>query len=264
MIQWFNEDFISSPVMWALLACLVIQLLAWWWQKITQNADIVDMAWTLGIIVSAIIYMSMISSWFSHKILIVLFPVLWYSRLLWHLLRRYEVEYEDSRYQNLRAHWSAYTQIKFLMFFIFQALLSLVFSLPAFWVLSVNTIYFWQICVAVIIGLSALVGVTIADHQLLTFKKENPANKVCNVGLWRYSRHPNYFFEWVHWLVYPILLLNSDFFWNAVAVTLMMLLFLMKLTGIPFSEQQAIKKRGDAYKKYMKQTSQFIPWDYKK
>ena len=99
-----------------------------------------------------------------------------------------------------------------------------------------------------------------ADHQLLKFKRSHDSSQVCDVGLWRYSRHPNYFFEWLHWLVYPVLLWGTEYFWWSWLVVVMMLLFLLKLTGIPFSEQQALKKRGQAYRDYMNRTSQFILW----
>lgn len=264
MMLWLNEQFVSVPIFWALTSCLIIQLLAWGWQKHTQNADVVDIGWTLGIIVSVTIYLLVHFSWTVNQVLVMLFPVAWYLRLLWHLINRYDVAQEDGRYQNLRSHWSENTQLKFLLFFIFQALLSVLFSLPAWWVVQTELLYSWQIGLALLIGLSALCGVTLADRQLLRFKRENETTKVCDIGLWRYSRHPNYFFEWMHWWVYPILLWNSDNFWWSVGILLLMLLFLLKLTGIPFSEQQAIKRRGQAYIQYMKQTNKFIPWDFKK
>lgn len=252
---WYNH-----PIFLASLACVSIQLVAWLRQKHTSNADTVDIAWTLGILVSVLIYLWQIETTINNLLMIMLFPLTWYGRLLIHLIIRYDVSHEDSRYQNLRAHWSSQTQIKFLIFFQFQAMLSVLFSLTAYWVIVSAEVNWIQMVVAISLGLVALLGVSVADHQLLKFKRSHDSSEVCDVGLWRYSRHPNYFFEWLHWFVYPIMLWHTEYLYWSVAVVFLMLLFLLKLTGIPFSEQQALKKRGDAYRSYMNKTSPFILW----
>ncbi len=78
-------------------------------------------------------------------------------------------------------------------------------------------------------------------------------------GLWKYSRHPNYFFEWLHWFAYPVLGLAAGAY-GLWIYPLLMWLFLYYITGIPFSEQQALAHRGDNYKDYQRRTSMFIPW----
>ncbi len=251
---------LSHPITLAFSTCVLIQILAWNRQRQTNNADTVDIAWTLGIILCALIYLLKIATPWQNVLMVLLFPVLWYFRLLYHLIIRYDVKHEDSRYQNLRSHWSDNTQLKFLSFFLFQAILSVLFSLTAYWVITSAVLSPWQILIASIWGVLALVGVSVADYQLLQFKRNNDSKQVCNVGLWRYSRHPNYFFEWLHWFVYPMLLWGTMYFLWSWLVLAMMLLFLLKLTGIPFSEQQALKKRGQAYRDYMQQTSAFILW----
>ena len=254
-MYWLNH-----PITLAFLACVLIQLIAWNRQRHTSNADTVDIAWTLGIILCAAIYLIQVPTDWQNVLMILLFPVLWYLRLLYHLVIRYDVKHEDSRYQNLRAHWSDNTQLKFLSFFLFQAVLSVLFSLTAYWVITAAALSPWQMLVAGFWGGLALIGVSVADHQLLQFKRNHDSSQVCDVGLWRYSRHPNYFFEWLHWFIYPILLWGTEYFWWSWLVVAMMLLFLLKLTGIPFSEQQALKKRGQAYRDYMNQTNAFILW----
>ena len=146
----------------------------------------------------------------------------------------------------------------------FQAGLSVLFSLTAYWVLTAAVLSGAQVSISLLLGGLALVGVTLSDRQLLNFKRNHDRYEVCDVGLWQYSRHPNYFFEWLHWFVYPILLWKTDYFWWSLAVVFLMLLFLLKLTGIPFSEQQALEKRGQAYRDYMDKTSPFILWRPKK
>ncbi len=206
-------------VLVALVLCLLLQGFAWWRQKVNRNADTVDIAWTFGIVVCGLVYLMNVPAGWQQRLLVMLFPVLWYLRLLWHLCSRYDVQHEDGRYQNLRAHWSNNTQVKFFAFFMFQALLSVLFSLPALWVLQAEVLATWQIIVALLIGIVALVGVTLADYQLLKFKRNHDSTQVCDIGLWRYSRHPNYFFEWLHWFVYPVLLWHSSYFaWSLMIV----------------------------------------------
>jgi steroid 5-alpha reductase family enzyme len=96
--------------------------------------------------------------------------------------------------------------------------------------------------------------------------KNDPTNKgkVCRVGLWNYSRHPNYFFEWLIWMAYLIFALASDGGWIAVFAPAIMLYLLLRVTGIPLTEENAIKSKGDLYREYQRTTSAFVPWFRKK
>ena len=111
------------------------------------------------------------------------------------------------------------------------------------------------------VWLEGMIGETIADRPLSRFKA-NGANRglVCNVGLWRYSRHPNYFFEWHIWIGYAIVAAGTPDGWLAWTAPALMLLFMLKLTGIPPTEARALRSRGDAYRKYQRTTSAFVPW----
>nr|WP_246172663.1 DUF1295 domain-containing protein [Marinicella rhabdoformis] len=237
------------------------QVLAWLWQFKHKNADSVDLTWAGSISLIAGYYLLNSQAAITNMLLVVVFPVAWYARLTLHLWLRIDKKHEDNRYQHLRAHWSENTQAKFLLFFIFQAVLSFLFSLPAYWVLTAPAIPVVVLLVALLWGLLCMIGVSVADWQLYQFKT-NPNNngKVCDQGLWAYSRHPNYFFEWLHWWVYPLVLFPSLSFCWALIVVFIMLYFLLNLTGIPFSEQQALKSRGEAYRAYQESTNAFILW----
>ena len=82
----------------------------------------------------------------------------------------------------------------------------------------------------------------------------------CQVGLWRYSRHPNYFFEWLHWWAYVLIGIGSPWWWVTVAGVVVMYVFLTRVTGIPYTEQQALRSRGDAYRRYQETTNVFFPF----
>ena len=88
--------------------------------------------------------------------------------------------------------------------------------------------------------------------------------KTCREGLWRYSRHPNYFFEWLGWWAWVLAAVGSPLFLLSLSGPLFMLVFLFKITGIPATEEQALRSRGDDYRRYQRTTSMFVPWFPKK
>jgi steroid 5-alpha reductase family enzyme len=109
--------------------------------------------------------------------------------------------------------------------------------------------------------LFALLGESAADLQLARFKADpSTRGRVCDVGLWRLSRHPNYFFEWLVWCAYFLFALPSPWGWTTVSCPLLMLYFLFRVTGIPATEEQALRSRGEAYRRYQRTTSAFVPW----
>ncbi|WOE32431.1 MULTISPECIES: DUF1295 domain-containing protein [unclassified Acinetobacter] len=250
---------------------LLLMLIAWLIVTYNHRAGLVDVMWSCCIACN-VIWAAYLSS--SAPLLIRLFIGLgssfWFIRLSWHLLRRYLSEtQEDTRYANMRRAMGRYQHWGFLAFFIFQAGLAILFSYPMLTLLSFNETQ-WQnwmpitLMIAVLILLLALVGETVADQQLYRFKR-NPSNqaKTLDQGLWRYSRHPNYFFEWLHWFSYPILALAADVY-SLWLYPVLMWLFLYYITGIPFSEQQALQHRADNYAAYQQRTSMFFPWPPKK
>jgi steroid 5-alpha reductase family enzyme len=116
--------------------------------------------------------------------------------------------------------------------------------------------------VAVAILLAAIIGEGVADEQLRQFRK-NDANHglVCDVGFWKWSRHPNYFFEWFGWLAYPVIAISPDYTWGwfALAAPALMYWILVHGTGIPPLEAQMLRSRGERYRDYQARTSMFFP-----
>jgi steroid 5-alpha reductase family enzyme len=107
----------------------------------------------------------------------------------------------------------------------------------------------------------ALCGEYLADRQLARFKAD-PANKgrTCQDGLWRYSRHPNYFFEWLVWCAYFLFALGSPHGIWTIYCPLLMLHFLVNVTGVKLTEEHSLRSRGDEYRRYQQTTSAFVPW----
>jgi steroid 5-alpha reductase family enzyme len=176
------------------------------------------------------------------------------------LLLRLRHEREDGRYAYMRQAIGD-NQAKWYAFFLFQAGLTVLFSLP-FWVAANNiAASMTWLLVGVAIWLLSIGGESIADRQLAAFRTD-PANKgkVCDIGLWRYSRHPNYFFEWLHWFAYLALAIGSPLWWLSLLGAVLMLCSLLWVTGIPFVEQQSLRSRGEAYREYQRRVSVFVPW----
>jgi steroid 5-alpha reductase family enzyme len=192
----------------------------------------------------------------------------WGLRLGFYLLfTRVSGQPEEGRYVELRRKWGSNIGWKFLLFFEFQALLCGVLSLP-FLVAMHDPAKGWAEFEEWGLGIwvVAFLGETIADAQLARFKKD-PKNKgrVCNVGLWRYSRHPNYFFEFLIWVSFAVIALPAQYGYLALISPALILLILFRVSGIPATEEQALRSKGEAYRKYQKSTSVFVPWfpDYR-
>lgn len=257
-----------NPIFVALFIALICQLVAWKVHYKNKNADTVDIAWAIGVALVGLFYFLGKVDFTITFLALLLAPILWYLRLGFYLFKRYKPEHEDGRYRYLRQHWqkkgSKYSvEIKFFLFFIFQALLAWFFSLPAYLIINQAETNLITDLFALCLILVSLSGVTLSDTQLLEFKKVNKG-EVCDVGLWRYSRHPNYFFEWLHWCAYPILgwyssALSDPYWWLLLSYPIWMFIFLWKVTGIPFNEQQNIRSKGDKYRKYQLTTNAFFP-----
>jgi steroid 5-alpha reductase family enzyme len=252
------NPWILLVVLW-LLAALMMSL-GWLWQRPRSNAGIVDVLWAGGVGGSAVLFALLGDGGLRPRVILAVLGGLWGIRLAAHLWKRVRGEPEDGRYQHLRAHWHG-SQLKFFLFFQFQALLIVLFALPFLAVArNPHASGPWML-IGVVIWLVSVIGESMADRQLARFRAD-PSNRghTCRDGLWRYSRHPNYFFEWVHWFAYVCIALGSPIAWLAWAGPLVMYVFLRWISGIPYTETQALRSRGEDYRAYQRSTSMLIPW----
>ncbi|MBX3737652.1 MAG: DUF1295 domain-containing protein [Candidatus Didemnitutus sp.] len=229
-----------------------------------DNYGIVDVAWSYAFAPVAWFYAAAGPGWLPRRLLVAALVTLWAARLGTHLLRRVASHHpvEDGRYVQLRRDWAGHFAPKMFGFVQLQAgsivllalpfLLPVVNATPAFLAVEIAGLALW---------LCALAGETIADAQLAAFKRD-PANRgcVCDVGLWRYSRHPNYFFEWLVWVAYALFALGSPWGWLGLVAPASILFLLLRVTGIPLTEEQSLRSKGDAYRRYQQTTCAFVPW----
>lgn len=255
-----STDLILPAVGLAVLA--TVMFAAWAVQRRIRNAGIVDFLWAVGIGGLGLAYAVFATGWLPRRILIAAMAGLWAGRLALHLAGRLQRESEDGRYAELRTRLGARFDGWMFVFFQAQALLAVLLSLALLVPAAAHAEGFGaRDIAALVVWITAVVGEQIADRQLHRWRA-NPVNKgrTCRAGLWRFSRHPNYFFEWVHWLAYPVMSIGLPWGWAVWFAPLLMLVLIVKVTGIPPTEAQSLRSRGDDFRDYQRTTNAFFPW----
>jgi steroid 5-alpha reductase family enzyme len=247
----------------------IVMALAWAYQRRVNNAGWVDVFWTAGLGLAGVIVslapMPGMSGPTSRQVLIALMVAVWSIRLGSYLGIRVAHHAEDVRYRDFRRAWGEDFQRRMFWFLQVQAaasiLLAICILLATRYPTSGIRLIDW---VGVLILIVAIGGEGIADAQLKRFKADS-ANKsgVCDVGLWRWSRHPNYFFEWLVWVAFAVMAVDftGAYFWGWLALLgpVAMYWLLVYVSGIPPLETLMLKSRGDAYRRYQATTSAFFP-----
>ena len=229
-----------------------------------SNAGIVDIAWSYGFAPVALICACCGNGYAPRRWLMLAMVALWSLRLGTYLYFRVMSHHpkEDQRYAQLRVEWGAKAERKMFGFFQLQAVLLVLLSVP-FLIVCLNDAPQFNgfEFIGAALWFVAVAGESLADYQLKQFKK-NPTNKgeVCQAGLWHYSRHPNYFFEWLIWVAFWIFALGSPLGCATIYCPALMLYFLLRVTGIPMTEELAVKTKGEKYRAYQRTTSSFVPW----
>lgn len=235
---------------------------AWWLQMRTRNAGLVDPIWAFTLGSLAGVYALCGSAPSATRVALALMGGLWGLRLGLHLWQRNAGKPEDFRYAKFRADWGAAADRNMFWFFQFQNVFTLLLSASAFGPSAFRADDPPQaaFALAALIWVVAVGGEGLADRQMEQFRA-NPMNKgrVCRDGLWRYSRHPNYFFECVHWLAYIPLAWGAPVAWLTLAAPVIMAALLLKLSGVPILEIEMIKRRP-GYAEYVRTTNVLIPW----
>ena len=265
----------TASYLWALAAIAasfsVLMAGAWVAQQRTGNSGWVDTVWTfsLGLIgaVSALWPLEGAPP-NARQWLVAALVAIWSVRLGLHIAIRSSGRSDDPRYAAFAAEWGADSPWKMFIFLQNQALGSIPLAFSIFVAAHApgDDLRFADYLGALILAVG-IAGEALADAQLKAFRT-GPANKgrVCDAGLWRWSRHPNYFFEWLGWLAYPVIgILWTDplsYPWGfaALLAPIFMYWILVHVTGIPPLEAQMLRSRGDRYRDYQSRTSAFFPW----
>lgn len=246
-------------IAWGTAATL--QLGLWLVSLRTRNAGIVDVGWagSFALVVGAFAMCG--DAPLSATWPFVAMVAAWSVRLTGYLVVRGAASgAEEGRYRELRRRWSPGANRAFFVFFQAQALLTGILAVGFVWPFVAAPTTWVPIYVGAAVFAAGLIGEATADAQLRAFKRD-PANhgKVCDVGLWSWSRHPNYFFETCVWTGYALACAPFPGGWLAWIAPAIILSSILKVTGIPATEAQALRSKGDAYRAYQARVSAFVP-----
>ena len=254
-----------TPVQALLVSVVIVvsaKTLAWVVQLRTRNGGLVDAVWAFTLGGLAVFYAAVGDAPLIVRVAVAMMGGVWGIRLGAHLFVRNWNQPEDWRYARFRAQWGARADFNMFWFFQFQNIFTLLLSASAFMplVYRQGVPPFACLILAIVIWLVSVFGEGLADAQMEAFRAD-PANKgkVCERGLWRWSRHPNYFFECLHWLAYLPLAWGSPLWWTTLGAPLVMAFLLMKMSGVPLLEAE-MKQRKPGYADYVRRTSALIPW----
>ena len=241
---------------------------AWWIQRKTGNSGWVDTTWSfgVGIIGAACAFLPLSAGGPSaRQSLVALLAAIWCARLGSHIAARTRSSADDPRYRALIDEWGSAAPTRLFWFLQAQAavgtILVMAVSLAAHHPAQGLHI---SDAIGVAILLLAVTGGAVSDAQLTAFRAD-PANKgrVCDAGLWAWSRHPNYFFEWLAWFSYPAIALDlsgdHSLGWLSLTAPLSMYWVLVHASGIPPLEAHMLRSRGDKYRAYQARTPAFFP-----
>lgn len=243
---------------------------AWLAQQRSGNSGWIDAVWTFAVgsvgVASALVHLTETAAWPSERqILVATLVGVWAIRLGSHIVSRSASKADDPRYAELIRGWGETAAKSMFVLLQKQALVSLPLTLSIFLAAQNPSVGLAPgDIVAVGLFLIAIGGETLADYQLRNFSRNSLSKgMVCRDGLWRYSRHPNYFFEWVHWLAYPAIAIELDggypLGWLSLSAPLMMYWLLRHISGVPPLEAHMVRKHGGAYEHYQLTTSAFFP-----
>jgi steroid 5-alpha reductase family enzyme len=239
-----------------------MMLIGWFVSILRQNVTIVDSLWGLGFVVIAAITFWMGDGYGGRSLLILILTALWGLRLCIYLTWRNWGQPEDHRYGAWReASGRSFWIVSLFKVFLMQALFLWVIALvlqqaqlspdpPRLTLLDGLGCLLWA---------AGFVFESVGDWQLARFKAD-PSNRgqVMDRGLWAWSRHPNYFGEFLVWWGFFLIALATPKGWWTIICPLIVSLVLLKMTGVPLTEA-ALKSRRPGYADYIRRTSAFLP-----
>ena len=247
----------------AALIVLFSMTLLWGLSVLIKNVSIVDIFWGLGFVIVNAFYFFSLEEMYSRPVLLLVLVSIWGLRLSIYLAYRNLGKEEDFRYQEFRARYGVnrYWWVSFFQVFLLQGGLILIISLPLLGIMfyTKSNELIWLDYLALIVWIIGFLFESIGDFQLTKFKN-NPNNKgkILDKGLWKYTRHPNYFGDTLVWWAYALFCVSAGSYWPILG-SLIMTFLIIKVSGVSLLEKTLkIKKPG--YEEYIRKTNSFFPW----
>ncbi|MFU8771849.1 MAG: DUF1295 domain-containing protein [Anaerolineales bacterium] len=250
------------------LVILGLMLLLWLFSLAIKDASIVDIFWGTGFVISAWIYFFLTPDGFEpRKLLLVILVTIWGLRLSLHIARRNIGKGEDYRYRKWREeNGEKWWYLSFFRVFLLQGALMWIIGLPLVAAQYYNTPaqLVWLDWVAILVWVVGFFFEAVGDWQLSRFKSD-PSNKgkLLTSGVWRYTRHPNYFGDAAQWWGFYLFALATGSGWWTFISPLIMSLFLRFVSGVTMLEKE-LKQTKPGFTEYVETTNAFIPWFPKK
>lgn len=247
------------------VAAVIAMSIAWLIVRAAGDGGWTDVVWTLliGLIGAFAALWPAPDAVAARQALVALLIGLWALRLGGYIaLRTARAETPDPRYERFKQEWGGWG-LKAWGFLMIQAatVMVLVISLRAA-AIRPSADLGWRDALGVLIVLVAVGGEALADRQMAAFRRDKAnKGKVADTGLWAWSRHPNYFFEWMVWLAWPVMALDAahPFGWLSLLAPIQMWWLLNHVSGVPMLEAQMLKSRPQAYRAYQARVSRFFP-----
>ncbi len=248
----------------SIVIIFIYMLFGFVFSLILKKNSIVDVMWGIGFIVLSLYSLFFFSDFSVTQLLVTFLVIIWGSRLSIHIFTRNFKKPEDPRYQKWRKEWGKHVAIRsFFQIFMLQGILLLLIVSPILFINSSkqdNSLFFW---LGILIWFFGYFFETVGDYQLRQFiKKPENKGKLMTFGLWKYTRHPNYFGESLIWWGFWLISLTTPYGLYLVFSPLIITFLLLRVSGIPLLEEK-YKGRPD-WEDYKKSTSAFIPWFPKK
>lgn len=235
---------------------------AWGVQRVTGLSGWIDTIWSLAVGLGGIAAALFAHGDFGRRMAVLVLIAAWASRLASHIGSRTHGGGEDPRYAKFIKEWGDSAAWRLFVFLQIQALAAFILVL-AVYLAATNDTPFPRLLdgFAILVAIVALTGEAISDRQLARFRRTPEAKtEVCEVGLWRYSRHPNYFFEWLFWCAWPIFALSAfPWTWASLLAPVLMYWLLVHVSGIPPLEEHMLRSRGDKFRVLQNRVNAFFP-----
>lgn len=239
-----------------------IMVFAWAFERKTGKSGWIDAIWSFSVGAGSAIAALLADAPWQRRSAILLLILMWSLRLGLHITQRSVGHGEDPRYAKLVEEWGKDASKRLFWFLQIQALAAFVLVLAVYLaaVSRPDFPYFWDVIAVVIIAI-ALAGEALSDSQLAQFRKTPEAKtEVCETGLWAYSRHPNYFFEWLFWCAWPLMAMAaSPWSWLSLLAPIQMYWLLVHVSGIPPLEEHMLKSRGEKFRALQHRVNAFFP-----
>lgn len=241
--------------------------LLWIWSVCITNASIVDIFWGIGFVVVNTFYVFHLDKIEPRNIVLSILVAIWGLRLAIYLALRNIGKGEDFRYQEFRKNYGEkrYWWLSYFQVFLLQGVLILIVSLPLFGVhySGFSGELFWLDYIAILIWTIGFIFEAGGDYQLYRFKKKQKnKGEILKTGLWKYTRHPNYFGDTFVWWSYAMFSIAAGGYWQIIGAIVMTLL-IIKVSGVALLEK-TLQEKKPKYKEYVAKTNSFFPWFPKK